>query len=75
MEFFDKSRAIKQNPDTPSLHDPHAIDISPLLGEALVTLATLTPDGPKKNQLFARAAAEGVDITDGEDEEMIDAED
>jgi hypothetical protein len=37
-------------------------DIPTMLGEAFVTLAMLTPEGAVKEQFFARAAAEGVNI-------------
>jgi hypothetical protein len=33
-----------------------------MLGEAFVTLAMLTPEGPVKEQFFAQAAAEGVNV-------------
>jgi hypothetical protein len=42
-----------------------------MLGEAFVTLATLT-EGPKKEEFFARAAAEGVDVDDEEEQLMED---
>jgi hypothetical protein len=33
-----------------------------MLGKAFVTLAMLTPEGPMKEQFFAQAAAERVNI-------------
>jgi hypothetical protein len=38
-----------------------------MLGEAFVTLATLTPEGPMKEQFFARATAEGVNIDEADE--------
>lgn len=42
-----------------------------MLAEAFVTLATLTPPGHLREHLFARAAAEGVDV-DQDDEAMAE---
>jgi len=46
--------------------DPFA-NVSPMLGEAFVTLAMLTPEGPMKERFFARAAAEGVNIDEADE--------
>lgn len=48
------------------LQDPFS-DVSPMLGEAFVTLATLTPEGPMKEQFFARAAAEGINVDEADE--------
>ncbi|KAG8807870.1 hypothetical protein FRC17_004228, partial [Serendipita sp. 399] len=60
-------KAQTAGPPGPStIQDPFGTDIAPLLGEAFVTLAALSPEGPIKDQFLARASAQGVDIEDNE---------
>ena len=61
---------MTRSSDLAALPDPFSTDVSPMLGESYVTIATLTPDGPIKEEYFARAAAEGVDLTEDEDSRM-----
>lgn len=70
-QYLGKAQLTRAS-DLAALPDPFSTDVSPMLGEAYVTLATLTPEGPAKEEYFARAAAEGVDLTE-DDESMMDA--
>ena len=54
------------------VQDPFGADVSPMLGEAFVTLAALTLDDRKKEEFFARASAEGINI-DEDDHAMEEA--
>lgn len=69
VEYFERARTSK-NENSVCL--PEADQPAPMLAEAFVTLATLTPPGHLKEHLFARAAAEGVDV-DQDDEAMAEA--
>ena len=71
VEYLERARATI-SASSLVIQDP-LVDVPPMLGEAFVTLATLTPDGPAKEQFFSRAAAEGVNI-DEIDEVMDEGE-
>lgn len=73
MEYLERAQATRSIGNL-ELEDPFAADVSPMLGEAFVTLAALTVEGPKKDEYFARAAAEGVNI-DEEDQPMDESHD
>jgi hypothetical protein len=66
VKYLEQARANRSPND---LQDPFVTDVPPMLGEAFVTLAALTPDGSAKDHYFSKAAAEGVNIEE-EDEVM-----
>ncbi|THH27700.1 hypothetical protein EUX98_g6492 [Antrodiella citrinella] len=56
ISFFERAKG-----SATATPDEDTEDISPLLTEALITLANLTPDENKREELYSRAQAEGGD--------------
>ncbi|KAH8091659.1 hypothetical protein BXZ70DRAFT_952720 [Cristinia sonorae] len=54
ISFFERAKG-----SATTAPDEDAEDVSPLLTEALITLANLTPDENKREELYSRAQAEG----------------
>ncbi|KAG8796722.1 hypothetical protein FRC12_005816 [Ceratobasidium sp. 428] len=67
IEKFNEVRRL-----SPDMEDKSRIeeeDVKPLLQEALVTLATLLPEGPEQEAMYARYREEGGVLEDDDDEE------
>lgn len=60
ISFLDKAKG------SASASDPEGHELQPLLAEALLTLANLTIDEARREELYARAEAESADIELGE---------
>lgn len=67
IEFFERA---KGSATASSSLDPESHELQPLLAEALLTLANLTVDENKREELYARAQAEGGDEVELDNEKM-----
>ncbi|KAG9121265.1 hypothetical protein FRC07_002855 [Ceratobasidium sp. 392] len=67
IEKFDEARKLSCDADKKPHIDEE--EIKPLLQEALVTLATLLPEGPEQEAMYARYREEGGVLEDDEESE------